>query len=79
MNELRTPEVDVPEHVWDAVLEVATIQRCHQVAQEKTGWDVATLVQEVVEATVAAMRGGLDAEGCEAGLLQMRSRSRARA
>lgn len=57
-RELKPPSVDVPEHVWDAVLDVATIQRCYEAAQEKTGWDVATLVQEVVEATVAAMRRG---------------------
>jgi hypothetical protein len=53
--ELKSPEVAVPEPVWDAVLEVATIQRCYEAAQEKTGWDVATLVQDVVEATVSAM------------------------
>jgi hypothetical protein len=64
-GELKTPTVDVPENVWDAVLEVATIQRCYEAAREATGWDVATLVQEVVEATVAAMgvSGGSAASG----------------
>jgi hypothetical protein len=60
MTELESrpgcPE-SVPEHVWDAVLDVATIQQCYEAAREGTGWDVATLVGQAVEAAVTAMAG----------------------